>query len=178
MEENNLKRQMVVTANSQFKGIQEVLTKELSKVAEKGLVEDAIFEAFKELLSGEKKPDLKPFNLEQAKAGKPVCTRDGRKARIICFDRNDLYPIVALIECKDGKEIIGAYSNEGQTKIYEIKGKDLMMLSIKHEGWVNIFRINGKILTSTHVFDTEEEAHGNAIDHRYISTVKIEWVDG
>ena len=25
---------------------------------------------------------FKPFNLEQAKAGKPVCTRDGRKARI------------------------------------------------------------------------------------------------
>jgi len=25
---------------------------------------------------------FKPFDLEQAKAGKPVCTRDGRKARI------------------------------------------------------------------------------------------------
>ena len=30
--------------------------------------------------------NLKPFNLEAAKQGKPVCTRDGRKARIICFD--------------------------------------------------------------------------------------------
>lgn len=29
---------------------------------------------------------LKPFDLEAAKQGKPVCTRDGRKARIVCFD--------------------------------------------------------------------------------------------
>lgn len=28
----------------------------------------------------------KPFNLEEAKAGKPVCTRGGHKAKIICFD--------------------------------------------------------------------------------------------
>lgn len=35
----------------------------------------------------EKKLNLKPFDLEAAKAGKPVCTRDGRKARIICWDK-------------------------------------------------------------------------------------------
>lgn len=47
----------------------------------------------------EKKLNLKPFDLEAAKTGKPVCTRDGRKARIICFDKKDInYPIVALIE--------------------------------------------------------------------------------
>lgn len=41
--------------------------------------------------------NLKPFDLEAAKAGKPVCTRDGRKARIICFDAKCNKPIVALI---------------------------------------------------------------------------------
>lgn len=42
--------------------------------------------------------NLKPFDLETAKAGKPVCTRDGRKARIICFDMNSFnnHIIVAL----------------------------------------------------------------------------------
>ena len=39
-----------------------------------------------------KKLNLKEFDLEAAKAGKPVCTKDGRKARIICF-------IKALMEC-------------------------------------------------------------------------------
>lgn len=46
----------------------------------------------------EKKLNLKPFDLEAAKAGKPVCTRDGRKARIICWDKKGNYPIVALIQ--------------------------------------------------------------------------------
>lgn len=40
-----------------------------------------------------KELNLKEFDLEAAKAGKPVCTKDGRKARIICFDRNWEYPI-------------------------------------------------------------------------------------
>ena len=31
--------------------------------------------------------NLKEFDLEAAKSGKPICTRDGRKARIICFDK-------------------------------------------------------------------------------------------
>ena len=57
----------------------------------------------------EKKLNLKPFNLEEAKQGKPVCTMDGRKARIICFDRrlfykNVSYPILALVECSDGED--------------------------------------------------------------------------
>lgn len=124
------------------------------------------------------KLDLKPFSLEAAKQGKPVCTRDGRNARIICFDRKDNTPIVALIECVNGAEILQCCHNDGKCFHYETSNNDLMMLPEKHEGWVNIFRIDGKIQTSTHVFDTEEEARGNAIDHRYISTVKIEWVDG
>ncbi|OUO23747.1 hypothetical protein [Bacteroides sp. An322] len=37
------------------------------------------------------KNNLNSFSLELAKQGKPVCTRDGRKARIICFDRRFFY---------------------------------------------------------------------------------------
>ena len=33
---------------------------------------------------------MKEFNLEQAKAGKPVCRRDGKKARIICYDAKSI----------------------------------------------------------------------------------------
>lgn len=43
----------------------------------------------------------KPFDLEQAKAGKPVYTRDGHKARIICFDAKlENYSIIALVKKK------------------------------------------------------------------------------
>ena len=124
------------------------------------------------------KLNLKPFDIQKAREGKPVCTRDGRKARIICFDRNDLYPIVALIECEDGKEIIGAYSKEGQTEIYEIKGTDLMMLPEKKEGWVNVYCADTTFyFVEGMVYDTKEEAikHINPDNEIYTTTAKIEF---
>ncbi|WP_302788121.1 hypothetical protein [Barnesiella intestinihominis] len=95
----------------------------------------------------EKKLNLKPFDLEAAKAGKPVCTRDGRKARIICFDRKFLfngvsYPIIALIENTDKEEIIYGYNEEGKVIIeHDTPYKDdLMMLPEKKEGWIIIHK--------------------------------------
>ena len=41
---------------------------------------------------------MKPFNLEEAKAGKSVCTRDGRRVEILSFDNpNNGYPILARV---------------------------------------------------------------------------------
>ena len=81
----------------------------------------------------EKKLNLKPFDLEAAKAGKPVCTRDGRKARIISFDRHgEDCPIIALVvdsknaECE---EVID-YTLDGicNENIINHNKYDLMML--------------------------------------------------
>ena len=83
--------------------------------------------------------NLKPFDLEAAKAGKPVCTRDGRKARIICFDRKDNTPIVALIERVDGIEILQCFYNDGKCFHDVTSDNDLMMLTEKKEGWVNVY---------------------------------------
>lgn len=48
---------------------------------------------------------MREFDLSAAKAGAPVCTRDGMEARIICFDRVDLeYPIIALYKTELGIE--------------------------------------------------------------------------
>lgn len=38
---------------------------------------------------------MKPFDLDAARAGASVCTRAGAGARIICFDRDAIYPVVA-----------------------------------------------------------------------------------
>ena len=87
----------------------------------------------------EKKLNLKPFDLEAAKAGKPVCTRDGRKARIISFDRHgEDCPIIALVvdsknaECE---EVID-YTLDGicNENIINHNKYDLMMLPQKKEG--------------------------------------------
>ena len=118
----------------------------------------------------EKKLNLKPFDLEAAKAGKPVCTRDGRKARIICFDakRKDGKNIMALIPSKEypGFEDLVAYPNNGNYHGGHENDGDLMMLPEKKEGWVNIYNRNRPrtssencyIMTGVSVFETKEGA--------------------
>lgn len=80
----------------------------------------------------EKKLNLKEFNLEEAKAGKPVWTRDGRKARIICFDLNNKnFPIVAIINC-DSEENAYQYDIDGICDEHD-NNLNLMMSSEKKE---------------------------------------------
>lgn len=68
----------------------------------------------------EKKLNLKPFDLQKAREGKPVCTRDGAKARIICFDAKSDAPIIALITTDDGTEIAFDYLSDGTFSIVKI----------------------------------------------------------
>lgn len=78
----------------------------------------------------EKKLNLKPFDLQKAKEGKPVCTRDGRKARIICFDRDWDMHIVALIADPLG-ESVHYYLSNGKVDFDKQNDEDLMMLSLR-----------------------------------------------
>lgn len=59
------------------------------------------------------KTTYEPFDLEKAKLGAKIVTRDGNKARIICFDARDKYPIVALVESTNGQEYVHSYSLKG-----------------------------------------------------------------
>ena len=125
--------------------------------------------------------NLKSFNLEAAKSGKPVYTRDGRKARIVCFDSNGGRPIVALVtECDDEEEIPYKYHCDGSYNCQSIPSdNDLIMLSEKKEGWVNVYtniNIKNSRYCST-IYASKEEALNNiskALGH-YISTGKTEW---
>ena len=127
----------------------------------------------------EKKLNLKPFDLEAAKAGKPVCTRDGRKARIISFDRHgEDCPIIALVvdsknaECE---EVID-YTLDGicNENIINHNKYDLMMFTRKKEGWLNIFKDFEDTVCC--VYPTEKEAlEDGEIEKDYITTIKIEW---
>ena len=121
----------------------------------------------------EKKHNLKPFDLEKARLGKPVCTRDGRKARIICFDlKNEAYPIVAAIG-NDSSESLLCYTINGEIVKGNYKSeKDLMMLPEKKEGWINIYKEG---LLDTKVYNTKEEAFNKASLNDYVDTVKICW---
>jgi hypothetical protein len=71
---------------------------------------------------------MREFDLSAAKAGAPVCTRDGMEARIICFDRVDLeYPIIALYKTELGIEHMRSFSPNGLQFDGVISDEDLMM---------------------------------------------------
>lgn len=56
-----------------------------------------------------------PFDIEKAKSGAHVITRNGHDVRIICFDKKDnLKPIVALIKGTDGFEELAYYNKFGK----------------------------------------------------------------
>lgn len=128
----------------------------------------------------EKKLNLKPFDIQKAREGKPVCTRDGRKARIICFDQKDIAPIVGLVTGLDGKESIYAFYKDGRVSSQEERADDLMMLPEKKRGWINIIKTeDGGYCCKCEVHSDYNDAffeNINALDNRGI-TVKIEWED-
>lgn len=120
----------------------------------------------------ENKLNLKPFDLEQAKAGKPVCTRDGRKARIVCFDAKGCYPIIALTAELDNTEDITKCTEKGISSYH--KNNDLMMLPGKKEGWINIYKKSNGECYFAHIYDTKALAEIGK-DAGCIATVRIEW---
>lgn len=133
----------------------------------------------------EKKLNLKPFDLEAAKEGKPVCTRDGRKARIICFDlKNNVCPIVAAVEENNNMEVLYHYDTKG-LNCYKKSEIDLMMLPEKKEGWINIYNADTTFYyVDGRVFETKDEAVQEAKEevekeqrekNEYIDTIRVEW---
>ena len=141
----------------------------LTKDCNKGL----IYKKVDEPISNSR---LKPFNLEAAKAGKPVCTRDGRKVRVLCYDfkQNEEYPILVAVEDKDGKERAMLYSNGGISEIYKSRNYELAMLPEKKEGWMNIYSNGYNHKVGALIYNSKEEALNNK-ESNAIDTVKIEW---
>lgn len=121
---------------------------------------------------------MKRFNLEKAKAGDPVCTRGGYKARIICFDAKALdYPVIALVEKDNKYEEICTYAESGEYNIDRERNSDmdLMMAPVKKEGWISIYEhSDGPKRSGGYIYPTKEEAIKRATGP-ILATVKIEW---
>lgn len=134
-----------------------------------GVCVDFISEVKEIIKDNNKEYNLKPFNLEEAKAGKPVCTKGGQKARIICFDAKGDYPIIALID-NTTQETDLHYTLSGRAHLYTDTESDfdLMMLSEKKEGWINVYK------SQIHnTLKSAEEGHKGITD--YMKTIKVEW---
>ena len=120
--------------------------------------------------------DLKEF---EKNPSQKVVTRDGREVRIICTDRKETQPIIALVT-KNGKEEVRSYYQNGRWSNTNEWDLDLFFAPTKREGYINIYcniyyegsdkdRNTGK-----NIFSSEEEAKEHK-DLGYITTIKIEW---
>lgn len=93
-----------VSAFSSSKRIEEFIEKEMKEYA---------IEAVK-LNSSQPQSvtEHQPFDLEAAKRGEPLVTRDGRKAKFVAHvPESEKYPVVAIIE---GDECFGGFTRDGK----------------------------------------------------------------
>ena len=106
---------------------------------------------------------MKPLDLT-----KPLQTRDGRPARVICTDRNGVETSIVALVMVDGNEIPYCYTSNGccGTAPHPL---DLINAPVKHvrEYWVNCYE-NGKEL----FWDTRERANERA-DTFYADSKRI-----
>lgn len=67
---------------------------------------------------------MRKFNLEKAKQGHPLVTKEGKEAKILLFDRDSKkFPLVVIIENKE----VTCYSLEGKLYFDKDSDKDLRL---------------------------------------------------
>ena len=104
-------------------------------------------------------------------------TRDGRSVKIYCTNYLGNHPVIAQVEnsiYSSSFDEKGRYVDDGESS------RDLFFAPEKHEGWVNIYKSQGRLalFTCGLRYDSEEEAIREARRNRdktAIATVKIEW---
>ena len=120
---------------------------------------------------------MKQFDLQEylKNPDRQIVTRKGLDAKIICTDgSNKRYPILALIQNEEGKDVL-SYTNDGINVDGYKSPFDLFFVTEKKEGWINLFKVNSATTTGE-IYNTEEEAKSAIVKSLvYISTIKIEW---
>lgn len=141
---------------------------------------------------GDKENKMKPFNLQEALAGKPVVTRDGRKVQDIRhLPSAKPYSVVGVVD--DGiSDNPSTYTRDGVFSIHELDGSaaDLFMASQKREGWINIYSQEPQSTESGAIYKNIVPVQGSRIIHpsknsadycptlylgKRIACVRIEW---
>lgn len=98
---------------------------------------------------------MKPFNLEEALAGKPVVTGDGIPVtQITKFDIESKWPIHGVYNGR-----LYSFAIDGKTGQPWLSSKhDLFMAPEIKEAWVNVYNYDGNIEVGD-VYNSEAEAY-------------------
>jgi hypothetical protein len=98
-----------------------------------------------------KEKTMKPFNLEEALAGKPVVTRSGLEVtQITLFTIDNRYPVHAVV---GGGKDVSSFMLDGSYIYGEEGDMDLFMATTKKQGFINIYQ--GKGLFTLHAERTQ-----------------------
>ena len=104
---------------------------------------------------------------------KPVQTRDGRKARIICNDRMGYSPLIALVSDKEGEETVQGYRADG-TYYYNrgIPNDKRDLVNIPEKRWINLYERGPGDLYHKTKKDAEDTKAGDR--GAYVRTIEVE----
>ena len=124
---------------------------------------------------------MKQFDLQEylKNPTRPIVTRDGRAARVICTDRKDeQYPIMALIEIRGGLKEFGYFYTANGVFLEGTKSaRDLFFAPEKKIGWINLYKDRDDVVTDKFIIHSKEDARiqRGIYKDNYIATIKIEW---
>ena len=127
--------------------------------------------------------NLRPFNLEEAKAGKPVVTRDGRKVRLFCFDLVGDDTIAGAVTIGEGKEEdVTSWTAEGRyISRMEEHARDLFMAPVENTVWVNVYRNKNEDRSCDVSITGGYESKASAVDghanNGYIGTFPLTYTE-
>ena len=126
---------------------------------------------------------MKPFNLKEyiEDPTLKVVTREGKPVRIICTDKQNKYPVVALIMDNGVEETVN-FTKDGLVLERDITKYDLFFVPEKKEGWMILYAANDNNhmpYPDTTIYKTKEEAI-NALHNAkryvgYMGIAHVEW---
>ena len=96
---------------------------------------------------------------------RPVQTRDGREARILCTDRKGSSPILALVTCVDGNENVAVYFMNGFGLYSRESSLDLVNVPVETFQYQNVWRDRHALSVR---YDTLEQANDYHGKNKYV----------
>ena len=110
---------------------------------------------------------MKPFDIEAAKRGEPVCTADGREVKLYAFDfpatqSGAPQPVIGVYR-EDEDWVAASWSSTGRFWAKSADSNDLRMAPRKETRWVVTWKGEGSSAIYSDAFSDEVLARNTAV---------------